>query len=117
LYKRQQIRDRVDPIERLIDWQMRSIWRAHQLESTRRQIKVADTGRAFNAVEDMFIEALDRKYHAQVRLDILVFDYFTTGYTIRDIESLTGLGRSSIWRRINRVVSQLEDGVLRLEDL
>ena len=70
--KRKHIQDRVDPIERLIDWQRRSIWRAHQLESTRKQVKTADTGRAFNSVEDMFVQALDRKYHAQTRMDILL---------------------------------------------
>ena len=115
--RKRPIQDRVDPIERLIDWQKRSIWRAHQLESTRKQVKMADTGRAFNSVEDMFLEALDRKYHAQTRLDILVFDYFINGYTVRDIETLTTITRSSIWRRINRVTSQLEAGTLRLEDL
>lgn len=109
--------DKIDPIERLIDYQLRSIWRAHQLESTRKQIKVADTGRSHNTVEDRFIEALDRKYHAAFRLDMTIFDYFREGYSYRDIESLTGISRGKVGRSINRIVTMLEEGTLDKEDL
>lgn len=115
--KNRPISDRVDPIDRLIDWQKRSIWRAHQLESTRRQVKLADTGRSFNRVEDMFIDAIDRKYNSQARLDLLLLDYFIEGYSVRDMESLVNVNRSKIWRSLTRTVNQLEDGTMLIEDL
>lgn len=111
------IRDKVDPIQRLIDYQLRSIWRAHQLESMRRQVKLPDTGRSTNTVEDMFINAIDRKYFGQRMFDMMIFDYFRHEYSVRDIEVLTGLDRNKIWRSINRTVTLLERGDIKLEDL
>ena len=114
---KRRIRDRVDPIDRLIDYQLRSIWRAHQLESTRKQVTLADTGRPVNTVEDMFIDTLDRKYSARLSLDLRIFDYFREGYTVRDIQTLTGIHYSKVWRSINRTVTLLEEGILKKEDL
>ena len=114
---KKQIVDRVDPIQRLIDYQLRSIWRAHQLESTRKQIKVSDTPRSSNTVEDMFIDALDRKHSGRMRKDLIIFDYVREGYSYRDVETITGTSRSSVGRSMNRIVTLLESGELKPEDL
>lgn len=115
--KKREIVDRVDPIQRLIDYQLRSIWRAHQLESTRKQVRVADTPRSSNTVEDMFIDALDRKYSGQFRMDMIIFDYVKDGYSYRDVESIIGVSRSGVGRSMNRIVTLLESGELKPEDL
>ncbi len=114
---RRKVEDRVDPIQRLIDYQLRSIWRAHQLESTRRQIRISDTIRSVNRVEEMFVDAIDRKYYGPHRLDLIIFDYFCNGYSYRDIESILGIDKSKVGRSINRITSLLEQGILKPEDL
>ncbi len=114
---KRQIVDRVDPIQRLIDYQLRSIWRAHQLESTRKQVKGTDTPRSSNTVEDMFLDALDRKYSGQHRMDMIIFDYVKNGYSYRDVEMILGTSRSSVGRSMNRIVTMLESGELKPEDI
>lgn len=114
---KKQVVDRVDPIQRLIDYQLRSIWRAHQLESTRKQIRVSDTPRSTNTVEDMFIDAMDRKYSGRHRMDMILFDYVKNGYSYRDIEMILGTSRSSVGRAMDRVVTMLESGDLKPEDI
>lgn len=65
----------------------------------------------------MFIDAIDRKHLGSVRVDLMIFDYFRNDYSVRDIELLTGLTKNKVWRSINRTVSLLESGDLKMEDL
>jgi len=68
-------------------------------------------------VEEMFVDAIDRKYHGAHRLDLLIFDYFCSGYSYRDIEILLGIDKSKVGRSVNRIVTLLEQGIIQAEDL
>ena len=101
-----------DPIERLIDRQLASVWRSHQL--LRRQdrsnwsTKVKEQFPARNRLEDEMIAALDAKYFGVSR-DTELLGYYAkeSCYTQEDIGII--LGRSQSW--VSRHLRQLSAGV------
>lgn len=101
-----------DPIQRLIDKQLSSVWRENQLQ--RRQdrskwiIKAKEQFPARNRIEDEMIRALDAKYFGERSRDkeLLEF-YFKEGdYTLGDISII--IGRDKKW--IERTIRLLSAG-------
>lgn len=92
-----------DPIERLIDRQLASIWRPHQLQKKQdrsRGMKVKEYFPARNKLEDEMLYALDCKYFGSSRSDEMLVYYLAEGvYTQEDIAKIIGRSQSFVSKR------------------
>lgn len=90
-----------DPIQRLIDKQLSSVWRRHQLQKKQERgiwsIKVKEQFPAKNRLEEEMIRALDAKYFGGHSRDDELLEFYAheNCFTQEDISKL--LGRSQSW--------------------
>ncbi len=89
-----------DPMEELIDRQLASLWSSF-ISVLNRSKSTRVGGR--NYMEDMFIQALDLKYHRFEHRKDFVFELAMNGFTSEEISSLTGISRRTVQRDIEHL--------------
>jgi len=105
--------DWADPIQRLIDKQLSSVWREHQLmkEQERTGFKVKEQFPAKNRLEDDMIMALDAKYFGGSRDNELLLYYAKERcYTQEDLAMLLGRSQSWVSKRLWSLSAEISGG-------
>lgn len=100
-----------DPIQELINWQLGSTWpdQAHKVSNSKRGSRKwnlrshKEYTTKINLMEDLMIEALDRKYHMQEKVMDRIGTLAEQGYFPEDIASMTGFSKRTIFRVLNRM--------------
>jgi len=94
----------IDPIEELIGMQLASLSLEgiYTLKRSGNQVSQSFISKSFttNSIEDMFIEALDKKYHRTSRSKDIIVSLLVSGLTVRDISMLMSVSPRTI-RRIS----------------
>lgn len=93
----------IDPIQILIDKQLASLWieavYVWKVGKNHRWSKLVDGDRSsLNYIEDMMVEALDRKYHSGSKTSDLILEFSIQGYTAKEISLITGIPQRTVER-------------------
>ena len=86
-----------DPIQRVIDWQLRTHWPDVFLYESHLKKKIS-----LNTTEDNLIFALDAKYHHVYRRDYWIFLYLSDGFTQEEVGKMLGLSRRHVIRLVQK---------------
>lgn len=101
----------IDPIEELIGMQLASLnWEGiYTFKKGRHQIAPSSTSKvcSTNSIEDMFIEALDKKYHKKARSVDIIVSLLVSGLTVDDVADLMTINP----RTVRRISKELEGEV------
>jgi len=101
-----------DPIDELIDKQMASLWIENTglggRSGTWRSKSSGDKSMT-NYVEDMFIEAMDRKYHYVSQQAEKMYDLLKDGFTQVEIAAMLGTSERNVRRIRKRLEEELTD--------
>lgn len=104
----------IDPIEELISMQLASLSfeGIYTFRRSRNQISPSSTSKvcSTNSIEDMFIEAIDKKYHKKARSSDIVVSMLVSGLTIEDVASLLAINTRTVRRISMEIEEELEDG-------
>lgn len=101
-----------DPVQRLIDRQLSSVWRSHQLQKRQNRgkwiVKVKEQFPAKNRLEEEMVAALDAKHFGVRSRDRELLEFYAKEncYTQQDIATI--LGRSQSW--VSRNLRELSGG-------
>lgn len=103
----------IDPIQELIGKQLSSISLEgiYTFKKGSGQVSPSPTSRvcSTNSIEDMFIEAIDKKYHRKARSGDIIRSLLVGGLTINDISQIMNINQKTV-RRISRLVVEGCDG-------
>lgn len=89
--------DFIDPIQRLIDWQMRSIAGAWG------QLPPGNFCGEPNTMEELFAEALDEKYADITQYDRRLMKYLMAGFSQEEIGELFGIAPRWVRKRVRKL--------------
>lgn len=89
----------IDPIQRVIDWQLRSIAGA---------LGELPGGGNPRLLEDLIVEALDEKYANISRLDMMMLDYVRAGFSLKEIGEMYGMTERGVRKRVERVLENCD---------
>lgn len=100
-----------DPIQDFIDWQRGSLWpdQAFKISNSTRGGRKWNlrSGKEhttkINLMEDMMIEALDKKYHKRRKIFDRVLELTEQGYDETEIGAMTGFTKRTIFRILKRL--------------
>jgi len=102
-----------DPIDELIDKQLASL-SLELLYVTRKAsggTRAEGTkGTGINNIEDMFIDAYDKKYNRSARRQDAIKDLLIAGYEIKEIQDWYGITRYTLRRDIEKLKKEHADG-------
>jgi len=83
----------LDPIQRLIDWQLRCRWPGE--DQVPQQSTIGE-----NYVEERIVEALDEKYCGITNRDYSIYGMYREGYSQEDIGLLHGISQQAVSKRL-----------------
>jgi transposase len=63
-----------------------------------------------NYVEDLFIEALDMKYHGALRKESQIADQLADGLTEAEVAIMVGTSERNVRRAVKKFREEAEDG-------
>lgn len=103
-----------DPIQELIDRQLASVGfdflfiyrKGYKDFAPQATSKKCST----NYMEDMFIEAIDRKYNTEGRREEIVYGMIVSGFTPEDISIILGISDKAVRKDIEAIKESIIDG-------
>jgi len=102
-----------DPIDDLIDQQLASLWMENTAlggRATTWQSNGSGDRSMSNYVEDMFINALDKKYHYLSQQAERMYGYLEEGYSQEEMGNLLGTSERNVRRIKKQLEEELSDG-------
>lgn len=84
----------------------------YTFKKSRQQVSQSSTSRVVstNSIEDMFIEAIDKKYHKKARSEDVIVSLLVGGLTVEDIADIMKLNPRTVRRISNEHAEEVDDG-------
>jgi len=100
-----------DPIQILIDKQLAGLWMEMvyiwKSGGKHRWGRINDSDKTtLNYIEDMMVEALDKKYHTEKYILDIIMELKIQGYTNNEVALLTGISQRTVERYMKELKEQ-----------